>query len=72
MFKTQLVKWSKSKAYRNDKTQVAIGRIHLFKQLAKQDEQKLFDTDVDASYHDQKYDINEVYGQTGDQQRLST
>ena len=72
MFKSQLVKWSKSKAYRNDKTQVEIGRIHLYKQLVKQDEEKVFDADVHASYHDQKYDIDEIYGQTGDQQPLSS
>ena len=72
MFKKELSRWSNSKAYKNDKAQVEIGRIQLYKLLAKQDEQKLFDFNVDASYHDQKYDINEVYGQTGDQQPLST
>ena len=66
MFKSQLVNWSKSVAYRNERTQLKIGRIHLYKQLVKQDEQKLFDADVDASYHDQEYDFNEIYGETGD------
>ena len=72
MFKNQLVKWSKSKAYKNEQTQVEIGRYHLYKELVKQNQLKSFDEDLGASYHDQEFDFNEIYGETGDFQSLSS
>ena len=66
MFKNQLVKWSKSKAYKNEQTQVEIGRYHLYKELVKQNQHKNLCEDVDASYNDEEFDFNEIYGVTGD------